>query len=195
MVERIRPSNQQPESGRRRVGRPRVRKIERKYPKNTQAKDQFGRPKGSPNKISERIRAMAAAEGELPHEFALRIMRLGVGYVLKGPHGSHTIDWEDVKWAVHLAAPYFGARLTSIRVSGHDGGPQKIFHIDPAQLAKCTPAELEVLEKFFGARVNGNGHANGNGGPAMIEHQPMPAPGEVEDIESEDDDDYERSLH
>lgn len=163
-MERVRPKSNgaKPASGRRKVGRPRVRAIERKWPKGT--KDKGGRPRGSPNKISERIRAQHAATGELPHEFALRVMRLGVGAKLLNGHReeTHTITWEDVQWATQLAAPYFAARMASIRLSGHDGGPMKVFHIDPEKLASMSPEQLLVLELALGdlmGKPQMNGHA------------------------------------
>src|SRR4051812_39185609 len=70
-----------------------------------------GRPRASPSRwLSSQQRIMAAKTGELPHQFMLRVMRLGSGAKI----GNHTLDWEDVKWAATHAAPYYAPRLASL---------------------------------------------------------------------------------
>lgn len=110
-----------------------------------------GRPHGSPNKASKEIRAKAAESGELPHEFALRVMRLGPGKTIM----KHEITWDDVKWAVITAAPFYAPKMSATQHSGPNNGPIPFAHIDPHMLAKAKPEELLILERFFGRLQEG----------------------------------------
>lgn len=139
------------------------------------ARGNAGRKKGGHNKTTEITKLRAMETGELPHEFALRIMRLGPGKMLGGRIvngdlvGAHEIDWDDIKWACALAAPYYAARLQAVRLEGKGGGPIQMVHIDPAMLKNLTDTDLDVLEKVLGAQVAGISELEGEGDAAEYE--------------------------
>jgi hypothetical protein len=120
------------------------------------ARGNAGRKKGGHNKSTEALRQKAMETGELPHEFALRIMRLGPGRLVGGRVvngdlvGAHEIDWDDIKWACALAAPYYAARLQAVRLEGKGGGPIQLVHLDPDKLKNLSDKDLDVLEKVLG---------------------------------------------
>lgn len=169
MVERYRP-----EFGRYRLNR---KKLKRKTP------GRGGRPRGSLNKATAEIRRLAKESGELPHEFQLRIMRMGVGARLiwdeDDEERCHVISWDDVKWAVEKSINFFAPKMSSIRLTGANDGPVQVFHLDPSMLEGCTPQQLKVLEEVFGGLVTGGQR------PKQIE-------GEAVDITAKD---YEETLH
>lgn len=76
-----------------------------------------GRPPGSRNKSTiykERMMALdeAVANGEMPHEFMLRVLRAKDDETIYG----HRITWEDRKWAAEKSANYFAPKLTSTKI-------------------------------------------------------------------------------
>lgn len=146
MVERLRLPPPTPSEPKKRVRRP----------KNPRGR---GRPPGSTNVLSLEQRKAAAATGELPHQFMLRVMRLGIGKyiggeVVKGKQiGGHQITWEDVKWAARAAAPYFAARLASIQLKP-DNKPPVVIQIDPSQLRGMSPTEMsQILAALLAANA------------------------------------------
>lgn len=99
-----------------------------------------GRPPGRRNNISNEQRRQAALTGELPHQFMLRVMRLGPGAKI----GDHRLDWEDIQWAAKNAAPYYASRLASIQIKP-DGKPPLVVQIDPDKLKDMSPQELSKM--------------------------------------------------
>lgn len=71
-----------------------------------------GRKLGSLNKVSKRAREEAAATGELPHEFLLRIAR-GESIDGHAPAFNERID------AAKAAAPYFAPRLATTSIDAN----------------------------------------------------------------------------
>lgn len=76
-----------------------------------------GRKKGSPNKVTAEKRAEIAASGLTPLEYMLKVMRD------EGEESHRRLS------AAQAAAPYVHAKLSSIEVSGKDGGPVEITTI------------------------------------------------------------------
>lgn len=76
-----------------------------------------GRKKGSPNKVTAEKRAEIAASGLTPLEYMLKVMR------------DEDEDSHRRLSAAQAAAPYVHAKLSSIEVSGKDGGPVEITTI------------------------------------------------------------------
>src|ERR1700704_5836509 len=68
-----------------------------------------GRPKGAISKMSAASRQAAAATGELPHQFLLRVMR-------GEPIEDHTPTFEERLDAAKAAAPYYAPRLATQQV-------------------------------------------------------------------------------
>lgn len=104
-----------------------------------------GRPPNVPNKATAAIRQAAAESGELPHEFMLRVMRMGVGKFV----GDHQITWDDVKWAAQQAASFFAPKMSSMKVSGDKENPLQLVSLDAKMLQKATPEQLRVLGELF----------------------------------------------
>jgi hypothetical protein len=72
-----------------------------------------GRPKGVPNRVNKERAELAAKSGLLPHEIALEFARAKVGSKVRG----RVITWDDVKWAIRLAAPFYAPTFSQIDVS------------------------------------------------------------------------------
>ena len=93
-----------------------------------------GRPQGATNRLSMRQREDAAKTGLLPHEFLLAVAR-GENVDGHKPTFAERLD------AAKTAAPYFAARLSSVRVE-----PQKQSAFDlsdlPANPRDCTTGGL-----------------------------------------------------
>ena len=96
-------------------------------------------------KESKEIRAKAAASGELPHEFMLRVMRTPLGQTCD----DHIVTWEDKQWAAQGCINYYAPKLQSINVGGSKE-VIRILHIESHQLQGLTLDELALLEKVFG---------------------------------------------
>ncbi len=56
-----------------------------------------------------------------------------------------TIDWEDIKWAASLAAPYYAPRLTTTHVTGQ----VQVFNIPTEALKGLSENELALLEMLL----------------------------------------------
>lgn len=112
-----------------------------------------GRRPGSKNKSTAEIRAAAAASGELPHQFMLRVARTPVGSKID----AHVVTWEDVKWACEKCANFFAAKITATELSGPGGGPLRIFSLPPELLRGLPESELVLLEKTLMRLAGGNG--------------------------------------
>lgn len=109
-----------------------------------------GRKTGTPNRMSKEIREKAAESGELPHEFMLRVMRLGPGGKIKeGTPDEYILTWDDIKWAASGCINYYAPKLSSINVGGSKE-VIRILHIESHQLQGLTLDELAILEKVFG---------------------------------------------
>lgn len=119
-----------------------------------------GRILGRPNKQSREMRERAAASGELPHEFMLRVMRMGPGGVIGEGEHAHTLAWEDIQWAAMGCANYYASKLSSINVNGVKTAPTYIMHVDPGVLKNCSVDELMVLEKVFSRLEAGGDEAD-----------------------------------
>jgi len=76
-----------------------------------------GRKKGSPNKVTAEKRAAIAASGLTPLDYMLTVMR------------DETEEVQRRLSAAQSAAPYVHAKLSSVEVSGKDGGPVEITTI------------------------------------------------------------------
>jgi len=127
-----------------------------------------GRPKGSRNAVSAKMRALAAESGELPNEFMLRVMRTPVGEVLgemvngelvpgeivKNDKGKtikgHVVRWVDRMWAAQQAGPYYAPRLQATKMDARVE-THHVFSIDPTKLDSLTPTQLLVLEEALQA--------------------------------------------
>lgn len=139
--------------------------------------------KRAPKKwLSSVQRAMAAKTGELPHQFMLRIMRLGPG----GKIGNHELDWDDIKWATMGAAPYYGARMSAISIKPADR-PPIIVHLDPEKLKKLSPDELNEMVATIAAAMQKQQQADRLALPPPV----VNGLGEIIDVEA---DEYERTL-
>lgn len=115
-----------------------------------------GRKAGVPNRATRAIREAAAASGELPHEFTLKVLRLGVGGIIEGSNKKwHELTWDDIKWAVHEAIGFFAPKMSAMKITGPNDGPIQFASLDARMLAGATPSELLVLEKFFGRLQQG----------------------------------------
>jgi hypothetical protein len=91
-----------------------------------------GRKPGSTNRMSLAARERAAAAGELPHEFLLRISR---GEPIEGhkPTFSERVD------AAKVAAPYYAPKLASMTVQQ----PRRPFEVpDVRDVAELSTPEL-----------------------------------------------------
>lgn len=145
-----------------------------------------GRPKGSPSRwLSAQQRIMAAKTGELPHQFMLRVMRLGSGAKL----GNHTLDWEDVKWAATHAAPYYAPRLASLHVKPSEK-PPVVVHLDPTKIKDLSPEDLNRMLATLAAAM---GLQQQRALPAPDNSEPPIINGEGE-IVGVDESLYERTL-
>ena len=78
-------------------------------------------------------------------------MRLGPGKKIS----HHRITWDDVKWAVVTCIGFYAPKMSALRVTGPNDGPIQFASIDPRMLAKATPDELLILERFFGRLQDG----------------------------------------
>lgn len=78
-------------------------------------RDGAGRKKGVPNKITSETIAAAAAGGEMPKEYMLRVMR--------DPTVEHPRRDEMAK----AVAPYVHPKLANVEHSGKDGEPIKVL--------------------------------------------------------------------
>ena len=100
-----------------------------------------GRKPGSRNKLTRAAVAAAAATGELPHEFLLRVSR-GEPFVeahcikTKAEDGSVRDEWmgrtrrptaDERISAATSAAPYYAPKLASIEHKGDGGGPIRVM--------------------------------------------------------------------
>jgi hypothetical protein len=113
-----------------------------------------GRRPGRPNSLSDAQRRQAARTGELPHQFMLRVMRLGMGKKI----GSHIITWEDILWAAKNAAPYYAARLAAVKVTG-ENKPPVVIQIDPEKLKNMGPNDLSrMLEALMSVNMPNTGN-------------------------------------
>ena len=65
-----------------------------------------GRKKGTPNKVTLERERVLAAEGLMPLEYMLRVLR------------DETASRDDRKWAANGAAPYCHPRLTTTELKG-----------------------------------------------------------------------------
>jgi hypothetical protein len=74
-----------------------------------------GRKKGGRNAVSERAREAAAATGELPHQFLLRVAR-GEPITWPGQKKPRYPTFEEMVDAAKAAAPFFAARLMAVAV-------------------------------------------------------------------------------
>lgn len=70
-----------------------------------------GRPAGAVTKRSRETAEKASAEGLMPLDYMLTILR------------NEAADPKDRMWAAEKAAPYVHAKLASVEHSGKDGGP------------------------------------------------------------------------
>lgn len=77
-----------------------------------------GRKAGVPNKITAETTAAAAAGGEMPKEYMLRVMR------------DPTVDHDRRDRMAKDVAPYVHPRLATTEVTGKDGGPVLIEKIE-----------------------------------------------------------------
>lgn len=73
-----------------------------------------GRKPGTGNRSNEEARTKAAASGETPLDYMLRMMR------------DTTLEYAVRNDMAKAAAPYVHAKLASMQVSGEDGGPLNI---------------------------------------------------------------------
>ena len=64
-------------------------------------KNKGGRPKGSVNRVTSKVRQAALNSGENPLDFCLRIMRAEIGSKVD----KHTVTWDDKMWACQQAMP------------------------------------------------------------------------------------------
>jgi hypothetical protein len=74
-----------------------------------------GRPPGATNLFTRQMREQAAATGELPHEFLLRVSR-GGPIAMPGKKRPYYPTFEQRFLAADKAAPYYAPRLSSIGV-------------------------------------------------------------------------------
>ena len=74
-----------------------------------------GRPKGVPNKRTVAMVEAAAAAGELPLDYMLRVMR------------DESVDTERRDAMARTAAPYLHSRLSATTLSSDDGAPTKLI--------------------------------------------------------------------
>lgn len=73
-----------------------------------------GRQKGTPNKATADSQAKAAAGGELPLDYMLRVMR------------DPAADYPRRDNMAKAAAPFLHAALKAVEVTGKDGGPVQV---------------------------------------------------------------------
>ena len=94
-----------------------------------------GRPKGAISKMSAASRQAAAATGELPHEFLLRVMR-------GEPIEDHTPTFEERLDAAKAAAPFYAPRLATqqVKLSG-----QTLREASDEELAAALVTNLRQL--------------------------------------------------
>ncbi|WP_285295773.1 hypothetical protein [Aureimonas altamirensis] len=77
-----------------------------------------GRPKGVPNKATDKRQAEIAASGLTPLDFMIAMLR------------DETASLEDRKWGAEKAAPFVHPRLQAIQHSGDGGGPVQFSRVD-----------------------------------------------------------------
>lgn len=100
------------------------------------ARPNAGRKAGEPNKATKEAIEIAAASGELPHEFLLRVSR-------GGKIDGHDVTFTERTDAAKNAAPYYAHRLASIEHTGPDGGPIDL---------RIANAKAGLAGKLAGAR-------------------------------------------
>lgn len=83
-----------------------------------------GRKRGARNKITAEIQAEAAASGEMPRDYMLRIMR------------DTSIDNHRRDDMAKAAAPFYHAKLAGVTHSGPDGGPIKTADVSDIEIAR-----------------------------------------------------------
>lgn len=138
-----------------------------------------GRPPGRRQEVSNEQRRAAARTGELPHQFLLRIMRMGPGAKI----GNYILQFSDVMEAAKAAAPFYAAKLASIQIKPADKPPINV-QLDPGPLAKLEPADLvKMLTAFIQASTAG-----------IIDGDATPVINPDADIEDIDPSLYERTL-
>ena len=129
-----------------------------------------GRPVGSVNRMSLKVREKAAETGKLPHEMMLEVARQAVGTEWEG----HQITWEDRKWAMQSCSRFYAPVLAAVEQTGKGGGPIQVLSLPPQALKGLSVEELQVLERVFGRLQKGegrsNGKANGQADPQAYEN-------------------------
>jgi hypothetical protein len=98
-----------------------------------------GRPKGAASKANEEARREAAATGETPQQYMLRVMR------------DEAADTDRRDRMAIAAAPYQHARLTAVEHMGKGGGPieysdvrDRLAHLVDREAAAGEPAEDNI---------------------------------------------------
>lgn len=126
-----------------------------------------GRPKGSVgipkndgrSLTARQIRAWAFRSGELPHVILLKIARGEKAPLGRAPTCEEIID------CAKACAPYFVPKLSSVAVTGEDGGPVQTqnFVLTADVLGRLSDGELEVFRYLFGKLTGSNSGGDGSG--------------------------------
>ena len=121
-------------------------------------KNKGGRPKGSVNRVTSKVRQAALNSGENPLDFCLRIMRANLGSKVDG----HTVSWDDKMWACQQAMPKLHPNAPqTTQLTGAAGGPVNISVVlDQKQVDKMSLDDLISTQEHVDRLQSGEAPAS-----------------------------------